>query len=427
MDIPPEKRMKTIQLKSLLDTDLYKFTMQQVAVNQFPDAYVQYRFRCRDASVDLRPSLGAINDGLDALCDMSFTQSDRDFLGGLRYMKAAYIDFLRGFRLKRDAIVAREDSNEPGGVSIQIEGRWADTILFEVPVLAIVSEAYQSTQGDTAALWAEGGRLLDKKIQAIQTDPRAEGFKFSDFGARRRYSADWQEHVVQRLAERLPGKFMGTSDPHFAREFGQIPIGTMAHEFLQACQVLGGGSLEHFQEFALDAWAREYRGDLWIALTDVVGFDAFLRSFDMYFCKLFDGMRHDSGDAYEWADKAIAHYKANRIDARTKTLVFSDGLDIEKALALHEHYKRQAQPAFGIGTNLMCDVGVKPLQVVIKMTRCNGHSVAKLSDSPGKAMCEDQAYLDYLARVFRQNASFTGGAPRALSPLSPIHAALQPL
>ena len=409
-------KMTAIRPASLLDTDLYKFTMQQVALRQFPDAFVQYRFRCRDAGVDLRPSLKAINEGLDALCDLSFTQADCDYLGSLRYMKPSYIQFLRSFRLSRDAIVAREDSSEPGGVSIQVEGPWFAAILFEVPVLAIVSEAHLATQGDPKVLWAEGSRRLEKKIELLKSDPRADGFKFSDFGARRRYSGAWQEHVVSRLAESLPGKFMGTSDPHFARQFNLIPIGTMAHEFLQACQVLCGGSLAQFQEFAFDAWAKEYRGDLGIALTDVVGFDAFLRSFDMYFCKLFDGLRHDSGDPYVWANKAIAHYRANKIDPRTKTLVFSDGLNIEKALSLHAAFRDQAQPVFGIGTNLMCDMGIPALQVVMKMVRCNGQSVAKLSDSPGKAMCEDQAYLDHLARLFlRESGQKT---PRALAPLA---------
>jgi nicotinate phosphoribosyltransferase len=408
--------MSLIRPASLLDTDLYKFTMQQVALRQFPDAFVQYRFRCRDASVDLRPILGDIQDGLDALCEMSFSSADVDYLSTLRYIKPSYAQFLRSFRLSREAIVAKEDASEPGGVSIQIEAPWFAGILFETPVLALVSEAHMRRLGPVKALWSEGERRLEQKIERLARDPRADGLKFSDFGARRRFSGDWHRHVVARLAESLPDKFLGTSDPHFAREFGLIPMGTMAHEFLQACQVLCGGDLRHFQEFALEAWAREYRGDLGIALTDVVGFDAFLRSFDMYFCKLFDGMRHDSGDPFEWGEKAIAHYKANRVDARTKTLVFSDGLDVAKAIDLHERFRDRAQPVFGIGTNLTCDMGVKPLSIVMKMIRCNGQSVAKISDSPGKAMCQDQAYLEHLARLFLLGAAAPAPVQKAAAP-----------
>ncbi|MET0332116.1 MAG: nicotinate phosphoribosyltransferase, partial [Dyella sp.] len=143
------------------------------------------------------------------------------------------------------------------------------------------------------------------------------------------------------------------------------------------------------------------RGDLGIALSDVYGLDAFLRDFDMYFCKLFDGTRHDSGDPFDWGEKVLAHYQANRVDPRSKVLVFSDGLDIPKVMQLYQNFRGRCQLAFGVGTNLTNDVGPQPLNIVIKMVRCNGQPVAKLSDSPGKNMCEDKAYVAYLRQVFQ--------------------------
>jgi nicotinate phosphoribosyltransferase len=195
------------------------------------------------------------------------------------------------------------------------------------------------------------------------------------------------------------GQFAGTSNVHFAYMLGLTPLGTMAHEYLQACQALGP-RLRDSQVFAFESWAREYRGDLGIALSDVYGFNAFLRDFDMYFCKLFDGARHDSGDPFIWGERMIAHYRANRVDPLTKTLIFSDGLTVPKTIDLFRQFNGRCLLAFGIGTNLTNDLGYEPLQIVIKMVKCNGQPVAKLSDTPGKGMCEDQNYLAYLRQVF---------------------------
>jgi nicotinate phosphoribosyltransferase len=180
---------------------------------------------------------------------------------------------------------------------------------------------------------------------------------------------------------------------------GLTPLGTMAHEYLQACQALGP-RLRDSQVFGFETWAREYRGDLGIALSDVYGIEPFLRDFDMYFCKLFDGARHDSGDPFTWGERMIAHYRNNRVDPMTKTLIFSDGLTVEKIIALYQQFRGRCQLAFGIGTNLTNDLGYEPLQIVIKMTQCNGQPVAKLSDTPGKGMCDDEKYLAYLRQVF---------------------------
>lgn len=173
----------------------------------------------------------------------------------------------------------------------------------------------------------------------------------------------------------------------------------MAHEFLQAFQALDV-RLRNFQKAALESWVHEYRGDLGVALTDVVGMDAFLRDFDLYFAKLFDGLRHDSGDPYVWGDKAYAHYQKLKIDSRTKMLTFSDGLDIKRSWALHQYFKGRFKTGFGIGTNLTNDMGHTPLNIVLKLVECNGQSVAKLSDSPGKTMTNNSTFLAYLRQVF---------------------------
>jgi nicotinate phosphoribosyltransferase len=205
---------------------------------------------------------------------------------------------------------------------------------------------------------------------------------------------------VRTFADELPEIFKGTSNVYLARQYGLAAIGTMAHEYLQTFQAVGV-QLRNFQKAALEAWVQEYRGDLGIALTDVVGMDAFLADFDLYFAKLFDGLRHDSGDPIEWGEKALSHYEKLRIPALSKRLVFSDGLDLPKALEIWRHFADRVQCGFGIGTHLTNDVGLAPLNIVMKLVECNGQPVAKLSDSPGKTMCTDETFLAYLRQVFK--------------------------
>ncbi len=275
--------------------------------------------------------------------------------------------------------------------------------MFEIFVLAIVNELYFS-RIRTPEVLAEGERRLKAKIELLKQYDAEQNrndppFLVSDFGTRRRYSFDWQKHVVEEFNKAAPHVFRGTSNVYLAKELGITPIGTMAHEFLQAFQALDV-RLRNFQKAALETWVQEYRGDLGIALTDVVGMDAFLRDFDLYFAKLFDGLRHDSGDPYEWGDKAYAHYKKLKIDSKTKMLTFSDGLNLEKAWKLHQYFKDRFQVSFGIGTNLTNDMGQTPLNIVLKLVECNRQSVAKISDSPGKTMTDNDTFLAYLRQVF---------------------------
>ncbi len=384
-------------IQSLLDTDLYKFTMMQVVLHHFPGAQVEYRFKCRNADVDLTPFVAEIRDEVRALTRLRFRADEIDYLRSWRFFKSDYIDLLRLFQLDERFIGVGALAGSPREIDISIRGPWLHTILFEVPVLAIVSEVYFRNTKPSADM-DEGRRRLRAKIDAINGVPDPE-FRIADYGTRRRFSREWQEEVVQTLQEGIGAKFVGTSNVDLARRHGLTPLGTMAHEYLQACQAVGP-RLRDSQTFAFNTWAREYRGDLGIALSDVCGMDAFLRDFDLFFCKLFDGVRHDSGDPFEWGEKLIAHYQKMRIDPHTKTMVFSDSLNVPLAIRLFEYFRGRMHTAFGIGTNLTNDVGFEPLQIVIKMTRCNGQPVAKISDEPSKTMDYDPSYVAYLREVF---------------------------
>ena len=384
-------------ITSLLDTDLYKFSMMQVVLHQFPAAQVEYRYKCRTAGADLRPYLDEIREEVHQLCQLRFTQDELDYLGGLRFIKSDFVDFLGLFHLPERCIHISE-GDAPGEISIEVKGPWLHTILFEIPVLAIVNEVYfRNTRKNPD--WEEGRQRLQSKMHLVLDDPALADFRVAEYGTRRRFSKVWHQEVVSTMKAQMGEHFAGTSNVLLAKQHEVLPLGTMGHEYLQACQALGP-RLRDSQVFALEVWAKEYRGDLGIALSDVYGMDAFLRDFDMYFCKLFDGVRHDSGDPFAWGDRMLAHFKDRRVDPRSKVLVFSDGLNIEKVMQLFDYFRGRCQVAFGVGTHLTNDLGPTPLNIVIKMVRCNGQPVAKLSDSPGKSMCDDPGYLAYLRQVF---------------------------
>ena len=391
-------------IHSLLDTDLYKFTMLQVVLHKFPQTHSVYHFRCRnleDTVYPLTDILADLNQQLDYLCQLQFKDHELQYLRSLRFIKSDFVDYLELFQLKRRFIQASIDAE--GRLDIWVEGPMVQAMMFEIFVLAIVNELYfRRIRSDAVLL--EGERRLQAKMLLLkqyqqQQNPNDPPFLVSDFGTRRRYSYEWQKHVIAEFHQAAPHIFRGTSNVLIAKELGITPIGTMAHEFLQAFQALDV-RLRDFQKAALETWVQEYRGDLGIALTDVVGLDAFLRDFDLYFAKLFDGLRHDSGDPYEWGDKAYAHYKKLKVDSKSKMLTFSDGLNLEKAWDLHHYFKDRFQVSFGIGTNLTNDMGQTPLNIVLKLVECNGQSVAKISDSPGKTMTDNDTFLAYLRQVF---------------------------
>ena len=387
-------------VRSLLDTDLYKFTMWQPMLHRHPQTQAVYRFVCRNQPrFPLAQLADEVNAQLDHLCGLCLHRDELDYLAGLRFIRSDFIDFLRIFRLQRDFIEARADGEQ---LHIEARGPQVHVMAFEIFVLATVNELYFRRFDRDAAL-QEGRRRLDDKVAQLRAFARqpqlAHPFEFFDFGVRRRWSRDWQREVVGTLAREVPQFFKGTSNVLLARDLGVVPIGTMGHEYLQTFQALGV-RLRDFQRAALEEWVQEYRGDLGIALTDTVGMDAFLRDFDLYFAKLFDGLRHDSGDPFAWGEKALAHYAKLRIDAHGKRLVFSDSLDIPKAIALYRHFGERVNLGFGIGTDLTNDVGLQPLNIVMKLVEANGQPVAKLSDAPGKTLATDPTFLAYLRQVF---------------------------
>lgn len=384
-------------IESLLDTDLYKYTQQQVALHQFPTVDVTYEFKCRNEAEFTQVMLEDIQKEIDHYCTLQFTKSELDWLRSIRFFSKDYIDFLSLYKPNREHIQVYRHGFD---LHVEVTGPWYLTIPFEVPVLAIINEVYfrytpPDIPGGFDRMMYEGQVSLDNKRIVAKT----QEIPFADFGTRRRYSRDWQHHVVKTLMS-LPN-FTGTSNVYLARHFGIRPIGTMAHEFMMVGQAREDVPVRNSQKAMLQAWVDEYRGDLGIALTDTVGIDAFLADFDLYFAKLYDGLRHDSGDPIEWGEKVIAHYESLNIDPKTKTLVFSDGLDMMLALEIYTRFKDRARVSFGIGTNLTNDFeGVTPLQIVMKLVEVNGRPVAKISDSPGKGMCKDSGYLDYLRTVF---------------------------
>ncbi|QCI13144.1 nicotinate phosphoribosyltransferase [Pseudomonas putida] len=387
-------------IQNLLDTDFYKITMMQAVLHNYPNAEVQWEFRCRNGE-DLAPYLAEIRYQVEQLAEVTITHDQLAYLEKIPFIKPDFIRFLSLFRFNlRYVQIGLDDS---GQLAIRVRGPWLHVILYEIPLLAIISEVRNRYRYRDVVIEQVGERLY-QKLDWLQCEASTEelaGFQLADFGTRRRFSYRVQEEVVNILKHDFPGRFVGTSNVHLAREYDLRPIGTMAHEWFMAHQQLGPRLVDS-QAAALECWVREYRGQLGIALTDCITMDAFMGDFDLYFAKLFDGLRHDSGDPLAWAEKAIAHYERLGVDPKGKTLIFSDGLDFAKALGLYRALHERINVSFGIGTRLTCDIpGVEPMNIVIKMTDCNGAPVAKISDSPGKTQCRDENFVAYLKHVFQ--------------------------
>lgn len=390
-------------VRSLLENDLYKFSMWQALLHSHPGARAEYNFVCRNEPqyplADLEEDVAR---ELDHLCTMFFKQDELDYLSSLSYIKDDFVDYLTVFRFQRRFVKV---GRRGGDLVISAAGPLVHVMGFEIFILYIVSELYYRRMNAEGVIDEARARLMKKiaylrdELAKLEAAGNASPFILFDFGLRRRYSGGWQREVIETFTRELPGHFKGTSNVYLAKELGITPVGTMAHEYIQAFQAFGI-RLRDFQKAALEAWVQEFRGDLGTALTDVIGVDAFLDDFDLYFAKLFDGLRHDSGDPYEFGEKVIAHYRKLRIDPRTKRLVFSDGLDLPRAVAIYRRFKSRIQTSFGIGTNLTNDTPIPPLNIVMKMTSCNGQPVAKLSDSPGKTLCDDETFMAYLRQVF---------------------------
>lgn len=383
-------------IKSLLDTDLYKFTMQQAVLHNFPDAIVKYKFKCRNQNADFSKAFPMIQYEIKKLNGLSATKEELDYLKTFRFFKQDYIDFLKIYRMDSEYITCSLNGND---LDVTINGPWLYTILFEVPLLAIISELYYVSHLTPKEYEHTYDRALSDSIRSLKQAEKTT-MKIAEFGTRRRYSHKLQDKLIASLINYIPNNFIGTSNLYFAKRYNLKAIGTMAHEWLQACQAVGP-RLRDSQYFALNSWANEYRGDLGIALSDVIGMNAFLKDFDLFFCKLFDGVRHDSGNPYDWCEKLIEHYEKMNIDPKTKHAVFSDGLTVKTALELHQTFNHRINVSSGIGTSLTCNLRhFDNLKIVLKMVECNGQPVAKISDEPNKNMCEDSSYIEYLKSVF---------------------------
>ncbi len=384
-------------ITSLLDTDLYKLTMQQCVLHNFPDAVVTYNFVCRNPSTDLNLAdyITEIQEEIAALCALKFTQEDLEYLASLNLFTPDYLQFLRGFNLDISNIHLSVDT-QGCKLALTINGSWVDTILFEIPILAIINEIYFKH----LSLHSEHQGMARLQTKLALLTGQKTGFKFTDFGTRRRFAKSWQQTVIETILQQVPDNFVGTSNISLAKKFGLKPIGTMAHEYLQACQQLAPSLMES-QQFALNLWLQEYAGKLGIALTDVITTDVFLRDFSKDLAEQYAGVRHDSGSAIEWGEKVLQHYSKLGINGKDKVLVFSDGLNMQRALEIYNYFKGRAQLLFGIGTNLTNDVGYETLQIVIKLVRCNNKPVAKITDDSGKVTALDLTYLQKLKQTFQ--------------------------
>lgn len=394
--------MKQI-INSLLENDLYKFSMGQAIYHQFSDYKATWTFKCRNKDVKFTHEMvEEIKHQIKLFCRLRFTEDELEYLHAIRWIKGSYIDFLRLWQPRYKDFYINED--DESGLSIETKGTWLNTSMYEVPTLAIVNEVYFRSKYDYSTLISNFKTNLKYKMEFIKSNDYVLG-NYSEFGLRRRLSSEAQLYAVKQLAslnkrKTLKSHFVGTSNVYLARKFNLTPVGTMAHEWIM-CVGQGNHKINpaYSNYYALDAWVKEYGVLNGTALTDTITTDCFLRDFDLTLATLFSGVRHDSGDPIEWGEKIIAHYEKLGIDPKTKTLLFSDSLNFEKATRINEHFSKRCKVAFGIGTYISNDASVTPLHIVMKVTLCNGQDVAKISDTPGKGMCKNPDYVDYLQRA----------------------------
>jgi nicotinate phosphoribosyltransferase len=396
MNVMPRKALIT----SLLDTDLYKLTMMQAFYHapEFAGIEAEWKFNCRNLTgngTDLTKILPEVKCQLNLVCDLRFRKDELSYLANFPFFKAEFLDYLRSFQLNPEHIFTTPLAN--GDIDLRFRGPLLAICLFEIYALAIISElnSFELEGGFDPEV---GRARLATKLKLLTDRTDLAGVKIADFSTRRRASKIWQYEMVETFRDRAPQHLAGTSNLYLAWQLGITPIGTMAHEWLQAWQ--GVVELAEAQRAALDGWVREFHGALGIALTDNYSMAAFCRDFDPVLAASFSGLRHDSGDPFAWGEQAIELYCRCGIDPLTRTLIFSDSLDFPRVIKIYEHFAGRIQMSFGIGTNLGNDVGIKALNIVIKMVRANGQPVAKVSDEPGKSMCEDDDYFLKVAKTY---------------------------
>jgi nicotinate phosphoribosyltransferase len=377
-------------MNSILDTDLYKLTMQQAALFLYPDAVAEYRFINRRPTDDFgKKALKSSSDTTMSFAEqlqprvammqlLRLGDDELEWLSQFEFLNPAYLQYLKNFRFDPSQVTIGEDS--PDHLTISIKGKWHETILWEVPLMAMISQLYfcdgkDHTVNQAQKAFAKGQRLAEA------------GVPFAEFGTRRR--RDCFLHSIQTGELAKAKTFVGTSNLDIARQDGFKPIGTMAHEWIQAHSVLCG--LRHANRCALDAWMQVYQSNLGIALTDTYGTEAFFRDFDAVHSRTWDGLRHDSGCPITFTDRVVDHYKEMGIDPLSKTIVFSDGLDVDKAIEINEYCKGKIRCSFGIGTHFTNDFDTPALNMVIKLVELNGIPVVKLSDVKTKQVGDEDA------------------------------------
>lgn len=368
-------------LPSILDNDFYKFTMQQGVIRLFPHARVRYKFINRGNHSFPEGFAVALRESVDSMVSLSLTAAEKVFLQEkCAYLDPVYLDFLEGYRYQPAEVRISQEGDQ---LHVHIEGLWYRTILWEVPLMSLISELYYTLSHAQRISNAEVEEVTRKKI----TQYKDLGVTVAEFGTRRRYSYAIHQLVLNALSEAGTGSFIGTSNVHLAMLHNTKPIGTHAHEWFMFHAARYGFKMAN--ALGLEHWVQVYRGDLGIALSDTYTSDVFFRQFDKMFSKLFDGVRHDSGDPLLFADKVIAHYLRMGIDPKSKTIIFSDALNYEKVARIAGYCRNRIGISFGIGTNFTNDAGPKAMNMVIKMTEAQPQDqewteVIKLSDEQAK-------------------------------------------
>lgn len=388
-------------ITSLIETDLYKLNMWQVFLHQFNKDKVVWAFKCRNPGVKFTPEMVAeIRKQIDFYCTLRFTEDELQYLQkNLPWLTEDFIDYLRHWSPRRDEIFINEGDVQPYndcGLAIETRGFQVNVSQYEIPILAIVNEVYFAfTYGVGAKDIAFQKRTM-QKFEDLKAGKYDIGF-FSEFGLRRRYSKKMQDWLINFIVDQKISGFVGTSNVYLAKKYSVKCAGTMAHECMMTRITDPQYNPAYVNSRVMEMWVKEFGIDNGIFLTDAIGRAPFLLDFNKTYATLFSGVRHDSGDPIEWGEDIIAHYNKLGIDPLTKTLLFSDALDFERATKIKKHFDGRCRIAFGIGTYLSNDCGVPALNIVMKVKECNGFPTCKLTDNPEKAM-GDPEFIGYVQR-----------------------------
>lgn len=366
-------------IQHFTDNDLYKFSVMLAIQRLYPWAYVKYEFMNRGETPFPDGFAERLKEEIASMENLAMTKEEKMYITRRCYFfDPVFIDFLEGYRYNPDEVQVMQSGNE---LKVEVEGYWYRTVLWEVPLMAMISELYFEMTGAVPQNIEEKAIAKALRLKQLEAD-------HSDFGTRRRFSFDVHDKVIASLKENAGDYFKGTSNLYFGMKYDTIPIGTMPHEWFMYHGAIYGYRAANMK--ALEAWVDVYQGSLGITLTDTYTTDSFYKSFNLKQAKLFDGVRWDSGDPLEFTEKTIRFYEESRIDPILKTIVYSDSLNVDRVEEIKKHVDGRIHDAYGIGTHFTNDVGVTPLNMVIKLTEVKHHDTlpfhyaVKLSDTPGK-------------------------------------------